>query len=238
MKMTLWPMARRGYILRPGGRALSTIACKVVSLVPLTHSQLKQIEACAPPGGPPVEASALSPNAVRVLRRSNSNPSEGAAAAEVSLSDAEQVAAVAEIDALLGEAEVWYGSSWDPVPGSKYLETTRFPPSLRWLCVSQAGASAIGMWLHEEGRPLGLHSLAVTNVSGIHGGWMAEWVLGFMHAHCMRLPTLLKQQERREWHMLPTTRIKASTVLVVGLGAIGEEVARLCQANGASSYGR
>ena len=53
-------------------------------------------------------------------------------------------ACVAEIDEKMGKAEVYLASFWDMVPGTMQLAETRFPPSLNWVCVNQAGAAQIG----------------------------------------------------------------------------------------------
>jgi phosphoglycerate dehydrogenase-like enzyme len=118
------------------------------------------------------------------------------------------------------------------VVGSRQLAHTRFPPSLRWLALSQSGAGHISAWLREEGRPPS--SLAVTNVSGMHARWIGEFALGFMLSHSMRLPQLMQQQREEVWAMRRTGRVRGSVVLIVGMGAIGEEVARMCRAHGAT----
>lgn len=207
--------------------------CHVASLIPLDAEQLRRIEACGAGSGAQVSVTALSEKAVKLLRRSNSNPAEGAESdAVATLTAAEVTAALAEIDDVLGSAEVWLGTSWDTVPGSKHLANTRFPPSLRWLALSQGGAGHIAGWLQDEGKPP--DALAVTNVSGMHAQWIGEFALGFMLSHAMRLPRLMQQQRDEVWAMRPTGQVRGSVVLVVGLGAIGEEIGRLCQAHGAT----
>ena len=97
--------------------------------------------------------------------------------------------------------------------------------------MNQAGAAQVGNWLREEERPD--ESLFVTNVSGIHAPWISEFVMGFISMHALQMPTFLKQQwEGKTWQKQPTLSIAGSTVLVLGLGAIGESVARLCEAYG------
>ena len=97
--------------------------------------------------------------------------------------------------------------------------------------MNQAGAAQVGNWLREEERAD--DSLFVTNVSGIHAPWISEFVMGFISMHALQMPTFLKQQwEGKTWQKQPTLSIAGSTVLVLGLGAIGESVARLCEAYG------
>ena len=82
-------------------------------------------------------------------------------------------------------------------------------------------------------------------------GWISEFVLGYslstkfvslrrfsskwthgkfrewnryMSMHTMRMPTFLKQQqEEQTWRKQPTGSIAGSTVLIIGLGAIGAQ---------------
>ena len=225
-----WATVARG---ADGSSSAQSACCRVASLIPLSSEQLQQLEACSAGTEKQIVARALSEPAVKLLRRSNSNPAEGAESdAAATLSAAEATAALAEIDDVLGGAEVWIGTSWDMVPGSQHLATTRFPPNLRWLALSQGGAGHISGWLQDEG--MAPDALAVTNVSGMHARWIGEWVLGFMLSHTMRLSRLMQQQREEMWAMLPTAQVRGSCVLVVGLGAIGEEVGRLCQAHGAT----
>lgn len=210
---------------KPPARPDGASVCKVASLLPLTPEYIARLESCAP-SGVTVEVVALTQAASEQLRTHNQPVSDNLAIV---------AEAVEEIDAAIDGAEVWFGAFWDLVPGSRQLEATRFPPSLRWLCVSQAGAGQVTTYLQEEAKEL--DSLFVTNVSGMHARWIGEWVIGFMSAHCMRLPVFLEQQKVGHWGKQRTANINGSTVLVVGLGAIGEEVSRLCKAFGATVLG-
>lgn len=93
---------------------------------PLIPEHIAAIEACGD-----VEVHCLSAAAARHLR--------GRATAEDDIA-----ACVAEIDEKMGKAEVYLASFWDMVPGSAQLAETRFPASLNWVCVNQAGAAQIG----------------------------------------------------------------------------------------------
>ena len=74
----------------------------------------------------------------------------------------------------------------------------------------------------------------VTNVSGIHTTPIAEHVLGFMLIFTRRFYETFKNQQQKIWKKNPNvTEIKGKTVLVVGLGNIGTEVAKLANFLGA-----
>ena len=47
--------------------------------------------------------------------------------------DDDTTLAAAEIDEVMGSAEVFLASFWDPVPNSQTLTDTRFPPALKWV---------------------------------------------------------------------------------------------------------
>jgi hypothetical protein len=181
--------------------------CRIASLVPLGADELARIEGCAP-AGVSISARALSAEAARALRTRNQPISDDPAVV---------AAAAAEIDDVLSGADVWFGAFWDRVPGSMLLGGTRFPAALRWLCVSQAGASQVGKYLSEEGRSLTMgdsDSPLVTNCSGMNSSWIGEWVIGFMTAHCMGLPRFLEQQKACSWTKQPSGSIRVRAAAV------------------------
>ncbi len=68
----------------------------------------------------------------------------------------------------------------------------------------------------------------VTNSSGIHAIPIAEHVLGFMLIFTRRFYDTFRKQERKVWRTnQDLTELRSKTVLIVGLGHIGTEVARL-----------
>jgi hypothetical protein len=72
---------------RGGTESQATNVCRVASLIPLTPEELRQIEACGSGGScsegggghVQVRVEVLSLNAIKLLRRSHSNPAESAA---------------------------------------------------------------------------------------------------------------------------------------------------------------
>jgi phosphoglycerate dehydrogenase-like enzyme len=99
--------------------------------------------------------------------------------------------------------------------------------SLRWLQLLSAGADRI------LAQPVP-DAVAITNVAGMHATPIGEWVLAFLLMHAKRMPQALDNQRRARWERYRTARnLRDATVAIVGMGAIGLEVARLCQALGA-----
>jgi phosphoglycerate dehydrogenase-like enzyme len=76
-------------------------------------------------------------------------------------------------------------------------------------------------------------SVVVTNASGVHAVPMAEHILGLLIALARRFPAAVRYQSERRWaqqeiwdHPLRPRELAGQTLLVVGFGAIGRELAR------------
>ena len=132
---------------------------------------------------------------------------------------------------LLARADVLYGIPGNT--GAELVETLRSAPRVRWVQARSAGAGEqLGDAIALD--PARLRDVAVTSVSGIHAGPLAEFALLGLLAFAKRLPELARDKAGRAWpDVKPTMRVLAGrTVLVVGLGEIGLEVARLAGAFG------
>ena len=82
-----------------------------------------------------------------------------------------------------------------------------------------------------------LSRIIFTTSAGVHGGPLAEFAVFGVFAGAKDLPRLLAQQNdawNGRWEM---RQISEMTVLVVGLGGIGAEVARRLSALGATMIG-
>lgn len=107
--------------------------------------------------------------------------------------------------------------------------------ALDWIALASAGADQI---LH---LPLA-ERIRITKMPGLAARVIAEWVLGFMLMDCKHFPHYLDQQRQRSWSRLAFDRstpgtLEGATVGIIGYGAIGSELARLCQAFGAEVLG-
>jgi len=96
---------------------------------------------------------------------------------------------------------------------------------LRWL-------SSVAAGLEEIVTPALLaRGVAVTNASGVHGPNIAEHVMAMMLMFMRGLPRLFRAQLARRWDRHPRSRsdgpgeLTGKTLLVVGLGRIGEALA-------------
>ena len=102
---------------------------------------------------------------------------------------------------------------------------------LRWLQAPQAAPPA-GYYYRE----LIEHPVVVTNFREIYNDHIAAHVMAFVLAFARGLHVYLPQQQRRQWRKLPpdtgVVHLPEASALVVGVGGIGAEVARLASAFG------
>ena len=121
-------------------------------------------------------------------------------------SEAEQREAFAAAEVILGE----------PKP-----ETLAAAPRLRWIQMSWAGAD---LYTRAKYLPEGLR---ISCATGVYGGTIAEYIIGTVLALYRNLPLYLRQQREGLWKpCFPSRGIEGSTVLIVGAGDIGTELAK------------
>jgi len=124
----------------------------------------------------------------------------------------------------LRDADVMIGWSLPP-------EQLHAAKSLNWIYSITA---AIDQFLYPE---LTASEIALTNAGSVHGPVVAEHAIAMLLALARRLPSATRYQQRRKWAMeaiwkeQPRPReIRGATLVVVGLGSIGAEVASLAAA--------
>ena len=100
-------------------------------------------------------------------------------------------------------------------------------PRLRWI---QFTSSGVGPFVRKNGldRP----GLMLTNAAGIHAVPLAEHVLLSLLYFWKDVPARLRDQRAHVWERYAGRELRGATVLVVGLGAVGQEIARTCRAIG------
>ena len=131
----------------------------------------------------------------------------------------------------LERAEVVFG-----IPGSSgegLVDLVRRAPRLEWVQARNAGAGEqLGAALRLAGDEL--DGITVTTSSGVHAGPLAEFAIFGMLAFAKELPLLQRDQRARHWPagQHPVGELRGRTLLLVGVGAIGTETARLASAFG------
>jgi phosphoglycerate dehydrogenase-like enzyme len=124
----------------------------------------------------------------------------------------------------LAGAEAAFGT----LPASLLKQATR----LRWLQAPQAAPPA-GFYYPE----LIAHPAVVTNFREIYNDHIGAHIMAFVLAFARGLHIYLPQQLKREWRPVPeetggVIHLPETTALIVGVGGIGAEAARLCEAFG------
>jgi phosphoglycerate dehydrogenase-like enzyme len=109
--------------------------------------------------------------------------------------------------------------------------------NLRWLQAPQAAPPA-GYYYPE----LIAHSVVVTNFREIFNDHIGAHILAFVLAFARGLHIFIPQQFRREWKKSPSesggvVHLPEATALIVGVGGIGTEAARLLSAFGVTVLG-
>lgn len=110
----------------------------------------------------------------------------------------------------------------------RFYDVMRTSPRLRWMQTHAAGADRP---IYAELRR---RDVAVTTGSGANAVPVAQMAFTGLLALARRLPELMDSQRRKAWEPLLGARspdeLKGQTALVVGLGPIGQEIARLLKA--------
>jgi phosphoglycerate dehydrogenase-like enzyme len=130
------------------------------------------------------------------------------------------------LDAELPDTDIFVGWSLRP-------QQFAAAQKLKWLHSTAAGVAQL---MYPELRSSGI---AVTNASGVHTIPIAEHVFGVLLALARRFPSCFRHQAARHWGQqdiwdepLKPRELRGATLLLIGLGAIGREIARMGRALG------
>ena len=125
----------------------------------------------------------------------------------------------AELRAL---ADVSFDFDWQ-APGQVPANS----PKLRWIQGTSAG---IGGLLERTG--LIRAPIVFTTAAGVHGVPLAEFTLFGLLYFAKGVPELAGWQAKRRWQRHTTTQLRGSSAVLVGLGGIGREIAKLLDSAG------
>jgi phosphoglycerate dehydrogenase-like enzyme len=124
------------------------------------------------------------------------------------------------LDLRLQQAEVIFG--WiHQFPKNLLARTER----LKWIQVMTAGVDRLPEEILKSG-------IRVANASGLHGAAMGEVVLEMMLMFVKDAPACMRMKQAREWRRYRPGMLRGQTVGIMGLGAVGKEIARLCKVFG------
>jgi phosphoglycerate dehydrogenase-like enzyme len=138
--------------------------------------------------------------------------------------------------AMLDRAEVLFGIPGDSADALAELLGGAYP-ALRWVHATSAGAGELvrGAGLDRDA----LDRVVVTTSSGVHAVPLGEFAVAGLLAVAKDLPGLAAAQRARSWPVVrqPPRELRGQTLVLVGLGEIGREVARLGKALGMRTVG-
>ncbi len=77
----------------------------------------------------------------------------------------------------------------------------------------------------------------ITSARGIHGPQMSEMAFLLMLALNRDFPQIIRNQDQRVWERWPGKLLYQKKVGILGIGVIGEEIARKCKAFGMTVFG-
>jgi phosphoglycerate dehydrogenase-like enzyme len=124
------------------------------------------------------------------------------------------------LDEALAQAEVLLTLSTMPT------DLLSRAPRLKWIQLTSAGADRL------VNREVLQGGIPVTTAGGIHVAPIGEYVLGMIIMLAKGWPHLFRAQQAREWARLTPQELEGKTVGVIGLGNVGQEVARLVKLMG------
>jgi D-2-hydroxyacid dehydrogenase (NADP+) len=102
---------------------------------------------------------------------------------------------------------------------------------LKWIQVMTSGVNYI------LSRPSLRKEVIITSARGIHGPQMSEMAFLLMLALNRNFPKVIRNQDQRVWERWPTKLLYGKKVGILGVGVIGEEIARKCKAFGMRVFG-
>jgi len=108
-------------------------------------------------------------------------------------------------------------------PGEAHLPALHFP-SVRWFHVGGSGVDHLGTW-----DPA---AVTVTHSAGVLAPFLAETAVAAMFSLVVGLPRYADQQRARQWRPHRFRALAGQTLLIVGVGSVGGELATRAKALG------
>ena len=143
------------------------------------------------------------------------------AASEHGPDSSEAAAARQKVDDVIGQIEIYYSAS---LPGG----LPKRAPNLKWLQYVWDGIDL------DVGKDILESPIVITNARQLSSLNIAEWVVMCMLMFSKKMPRLIAERRDKVWSgdFYDQAELDGKTVGVVGLGAIGGDVARLSKAFG------
>jgi len=107
-------------------------------------------------------------------------------------------------------------------------------PRVRWI---QSTSSGIGPFVERMGYAERMPNTVFTRASGVHAQPLAEFCVMVILLFRKGLFRIIGDQQRKHWERYAGTDLAGRTLVVVGLGAVGSEVARMAHSIGMKVIG-
>ena len=134
------------------------------------------------------------------------------------------------IDGDAKDAEVYF--NWFYLKKETLHKVLTSAPALRWQHTPSAGVNHILTPTFLE------RDIILTNGAGVHAIPIAEFVITYMLAYAKQLPSLYTCQAEKHWKKgWPIKELKDATLLIIGAGGIGQEIALRAKAFGMQIFG-
>lgn len=108
-----------------------------------------------------------------------------------------------------------------PVSTMAFIDACTKAANLRWFHTMSAGVD------HPVFRSFVDRGVELTTSSGANAGPIAQMVFAYLLTHAKRLRTVFEDQRLHRWDPQENLDLEGQSLLVVGMGPIGERVARL-----------
>ncbi|SDO33218.1 D-2-hydroxyacid dehydrogenase [Alkalicoccus daliensis] len=103
---------------------------------------------------------------------------------------------------------------------------------LRWIQTWSAGVDSLPLDTYEK------KGYIVTSANGVHAYPISETIFALLLGWTRKIHKYVRQQGRKEWHHAHLNgEIHGKTMMIYGVGAIGEETAKIAQAFGMKVIG-
>jgi len=124
-------------------------------------------------------------------------------------------------------------SHYDAAFGYLTEDMIKAATNLKWLACPQAGPPK-GFY----NQTLINSSIVVTNIKGIYSDHISAHIMSYVLSFSRGLHKYVRNQLNSKWGIaVPTIHLPDSTLLLVGVGGIGKETARLCKEFGMKVFG-
>ncbi len=102
-------------------------------------------------------------------------------------------------------------------------------PNVKWL---QATSSGIGQFVHKHRYDERMPSTVFTTARGVHAQPLAEFCMMVMLMFHKGVSRMLEEQQRHHWERYAATDLSDRTLVILGLGSVGQRTAQLAKAFG------